>query len=192
MERKNIGNNAFILPEPVTIVGTKIEGRANFMTVAWVTRTNYQPCQIAIAIHREHATTKGVLANGEFSINLPSQNMVRETDVMGLLSGKRVDKSRFFDIHYGELENAPLITDCPLSLELRLVGKLEQPSNWLLVGELVAAWTRDEYLTDGYVDIEKVQPFTLSMPDNRYWAVGEMVGRAWHEGKPLKDKVKNG
>ena len=45
-----------------------------------------------------------------------------------------------------------------------------------------------DLMADGYVDVEKVRPFTLTMPDNRYWAVGEQVGRAWHDGKALREK----
>lgn len=192
MHPTNIGNNAFILPEPVTIVGTHYEGRANFMALAWLTRVNYQPCRMAIAVGKGHATAAGIIESGQFSINLPSQDMVRETDVMGLLSGKRVDKSRFFNVFYGESEAAPLIRECPLSMELQLVETVDQPTNWLFIGELTAAWSHDEYMTDGYVDIAKVRPFTLSMPDNRYWAVSECVGKAWHDGKILKNELKNG
>lgn len=190
MERINIGANAFILPEPQTIVGTHYEGRPNFMALAWVTRVNYQPCLIAIAVNKNHATGLGILDSGEFSVNLPHRGMHRETDVMGLLSGKRVDKSKFFDIHYGALEKAPLIKECPLSLACRVVQTVDMPTNRIHIGELVEAWTEERYMTDGYVDIEKVRPITLSMPDNRYWAVGEQVGRAWRDGKDLKDRLK--
>jgi len=39
---------------------------------------------------------------------------------------------------------------------------------------------------DGRLDIKKVNPFTLTMPDNRYRAVGEKLARAWSVGKSLK------
>ena len=32
----------------------------------------------------------------------------------------------------------------------------------------------------------KIKPFVLTMPDNRYWALGECIGKAWQEGKILK------
>lgn len=190
MSRINIGPNAFILPEPVSIVGTHCQGRANFMALAWLTRVNYQPAMFAIAVNTQHATGLGIAETGEFSINLPHDGMHRETDVMGLLSGKRVDKSGFFDIHYGTLQSAPLIRQCPLSLECRVVKTVPCATNTVFIGELVAAWTDERYLTDGYVDIEKVRPLTLSMPDNRYWGLGPMVGRAWSDGKELKDRLK--
>lgn len=192
MARINIGNNAFILPEPQGIVGTHYEGRPNFMALAWMTRVNYQPCLMSIAVNKNHATGLGIVETGEFSINIPHEGMHRETDVMGLLSGKKVDKSKFFDIHYGALENAPLIKECPLSMEFKVVQTVELDTNMIFIGELLGAWTEEQYLTDGYPDIEKVKPLMLSMPDNHYWAVGRKVGRAWHDGKELKDRLKLG
>jgi hypothetical protein len=35
-------------------------------------------------------------------------------------------------------------------------------------------------------DVKKINPFTLTMPDNHYWRVGETAGRAWSAGKKLK------
>lgn len=192
MDRINIGNNAFILPEPQGIVGTHYEGRPNFMALAWMTRVNYQPCLMAVAVNKNHATGLGIAQCGQFSINLPDEDMHRETDLMGVLSGRRVDKSRFFDIHYGELECAPLIRRCPLSMEFEVVKAVELESNTLFIGQLRGAWTEERYLTDGYPDIEKIRPIVLSMPDNHYWAVGRKVGRAWHDGKALKDRLKGG
>lgn len=192
MERINVGDNAFILPMPQAIVGTHFQGRANFMALAWMTRVNYQPCLLAIAVNAKHATAQGIAQCGQFSINLPHEGMHRETDLMGLVSGKQVDKSRFFDIHYGELEHAPLIRDCPLSMECEVVRTVEQESNTIFIGRLKATWTEERYLTDGYVDIEKVRPLMLSMPDNRYWALGREVGRAWQDGKELKERLKAG
>ena len=191
-ERFNLGDNAFILPEPQTILGTMLDGKPNFMALAWVTRLNYKPCLMGFGVNQGHATHRAIKETGQFSINLPSVDMVEVTDYVGLASGNRTDKSEVFDLHTGVLENAPLIRDCPLSMEFELVQTVNMPSNTLFVGELKAAWTEDKYLTDGMVDVTKVRPFTLTMPDNRYWSVGEQVGRAWHDGKALRDRLKQG
>lgn len=190
-ERINIGNNAFLLPEPQTILGAMLDGKPNFMALAWVTRLNYKPCLFGMGVHQGHATNRAIRETGEFSLSLPSRDMVEITDYVGLASGNRTDKSTLFDIQFGELKNAPLIRECPLSMEFKVVETVELPSNTLFIGELVAAWTEERFLTDGYVDIEKVQPMTLTMPDNRYWAVGEQIGRAWHDGKALRDRLKS-
>jgi flavin reductase (DIM6/NTAB) family NADH-FMN oxidoreductase RutF len=39
-EKINLGNDAFIYPMSVTLVGANVNGRPNFMTVAWVSRVN--------------------------------------------------------------------------------------------------------------------------------------------------------
>lgn len=189
-KRINIGNNAFVLPEPQTILGTVLNGKPNFMALAWITRLNYKPCIMGIGVNQGHASHKAIMETKQFSINLPSDAMVEATDYVGLASGNRTDKSSVFDVHYGELEHAPLITTCPLSMAFKLIDAVTLPTNTLFLGELVEAWTEEKYMTEGYVDVEKVRPMTLTMPDNRYWAVGEQVGRAWHDGKAMRDRLK--
>ena len=45
-------------------------------------------------------------------------------------------------------------------------------------------WTEERLLDDrAKPDINKVRPFTLTMPDNRHRAVGEQVGDAWAIGR---------
>lgn len=34
--------------------------------------------------------------------------------------------------------------------------------------------------------MKKIDPLLLSMPDNRYWTLGEHAGDAWSIGKSLK------
>ena len=71
-------------------------------------------------------------------------------------------------------------------MECRLVDSVKLPTNELFIGEIVAAYCEQRYMTDGKPDIKKIEPFTLTMPDNRYWKVGESVGRAWSIGTELK------
>jgi flavin reductase (DIM6/NTAB) family NADH-FMN oxidoreductase RutF len=105
---------------------------------------------------------------------------------MGTASGSEFDKSRIFDVFYGSLRKAPMIRQCPVSIECRVARSVELPVDTLFIGEVTGVWTEDRYLTGGSPDIEKVRPFCLTMPDNRYWSVGTAVGRAWHDGLELK------
>ena len=45
---------------------------------------------------------------------------------------------------------------------------------------------RERFLTEGKLDSRKMIPFTLTMPDNNYWGMGNNVGKAWSIGKNLK------
>ena len=47
------------------------------------------------------------------------------------------------------------------------------------------------FLTDGKLDVKKVDPLLLTMPDNNYWAVGERIGKAWSEGKKRTEQLQS-
>jgi len=186
MSKINIGAKAFTQPMPVTLLGTQINKKANFMTLAWVTRINTNPPLMAVGVNKVHQTNNGIRNNKTFSINIPSEDMIIETDYCGLVSGKRENKSNIFDVFYGELENAPMIMECPVNIECELFKVVDLPTNDLFIGEVKAVYTEKKYLTDNNLDIKKINPFTLTMPDNNYWKIGEKVGKAWNVGKKFE------
>ncbi len=188
MEKINIGKNAFLLPMPVILVGARKDGRPNFMTAAWASRVNASPNVMCIAVGNKF-TAEGIFENKEFSINIPSVGLMARTDLMGLVSGRDYDKSKEFDIFYGTLKNAPMVSECPVTMECLLIDSVRLEVDTIFIGEVKNVWSEEKYLTKGAPDITKVLPFCLSMPDNRYWSVGEEIGKAWHEGLKLKDKL---
>lgn len=185
--RIEIGPQGFLYPMPMTLVGADLSGGPNFMPIAWINRVQYNPPRVAAGLNKNHATNAGIRLHGEFSINIPSVDMVAVTDWCGLNSaGSGVDKSTLFEIVRGSLEHAPMIAECPVCLECRVTQVVDLGSQELFVADVVATWTEERFLDDrGMPDITKVRPFTLTMPDNRYWAVGEQVGDAWGIGRTL-------
>jgi flavin reductase (DIM6/NTAB) family NADH-FMN oxidoreductase RutF len=176
---------AFLYPMPMVLVGSVVEGKANFMAVGWVSRVNFKPSMYSIALGPHH-TNKGIDEHREFSINIPDVSLMEKTDYCGLVSGNKTDKSALFDVFYGELTRAPLIRECPVSISCSLYETVNLPFNKLYIGEPKEVFTEEKYMTDGKPDIKKINPFTLSMPDNSYWSVGEKIGKAWNIGKNLK------
>lgn len=185
MAKVSIGNNAFIFPMPIVLVGTQAKGRANFMAVGWVSRVNANPPMIAVMINKAHYTTPFIVENGTFSICVPSADMKDKVDYCGLVSGEEADKSQLFDVFYGALKTAPMIRECPLCIECRLVKAVELPTNDIFIGEIAASHADEGCLTAGKPDFAKVGPLLLTMPDNSYWTLGKQVGKAWNDGKKL-------
>jgi flavin reductase (DIM6/NTAB) family NADH-FMN oxidoreductase RutF len=185
MEKIKIDNNSFVYPMPMSLVGAVVDGKVNFMAVGWVSRVNFKPPMIGVALGG-HYTNKGIEEQREFSVNVPGISMIEKTDYCGLVSGSRTDKSGLFDIFYGELKGAPMIKDCPVCMACKVIEIVRLPSNTLFISEIVEAYSEEQYLTDGHPDVKKINPFTLTMPDNGYWTVGDNVGRAWSAGKILK------
>jgi len=188
MEKIAIDANAFIYPMPVALAGAQVDAKPNFLAVSWVSRVNYQPPLIAVALGKAHYTNAGINENKTFSVNIPGEDLVRLTDYCGLVSGRQADKSKLFEVFYGRLKSAPMIKECPLCMECRLVEKVVLASNELFIGEICAAYCDEKFLTEGKPDVRKLKPFTLTMPDNNYWAMGGLIARAWSAGKDMPDK----
>lgn len=186
MEKVNLGQNSFIYPMPVTLLGTRNGETANFMALGWLSRANVKPPLLVAGVSKAHLTSQLLMKNTSFSINYPTEDMIKEVDYCGLVSGRKEDKSQLFTIQYGELDDAPLIRECPLSLECKKVDVYEMPTHNLFVGEIIASYADEDILTDGKPDIAKLNPLLLTMPDNNYWVVKDKVGKAWNIGLELK------
>jgi len=174
--------NVYDLPMPVTLLGTAINNKPNFMALGWLTRVNASPPMIGIGVGRTHLSYQSIIENKSFSINYPDVSMMKVTDYCGLYSGKNKDKSNLFNVFYGENETAPLIENCALNLECKVLQEIDLPANTFFIAEIINAYTEEKYLTDGKPDIKKINPMLLTMPDRYYWTVGEKVGSAWKDG----------
>jgi flavin reductase (DIM6/NTAB) family NADH-FMN oxidoreductase RutF len=191
MMKKKIEINPYLYPMPVVLIGANVAGKANFMPLAWICMIEHEPHMISISSSQTHYTNKGILENKTFSVNTPSEAMIKATDYCGLNTGKNIDKSNIFEIFYGELKTAPMITKTPLNLECKLVKVIDtkefippdKRGHFIFIGEIIQAYADEEYLINGIPDILKMKPFTLTQNDNNYWKVGEKIGRAWSIGK---------
>lgn len=181
-DRKNL----FCLPWAQTILGTHLQGRANFMALDWLTRVNFKPAMLGICVNRNNASHAAIVETGEFSVNLPSVDMVAVTDYTGLVSGRNVDKSDLFTLFYGKLAAAPMIEECPLTMECKVVQAVELPTNSFFIAEIVNIYVEESCLTDDNPDMRKINPFLLTMPDNIFWGIGEEVGKAWSSGRKVR------
>lgn len=185
MTKIQIAENAFVYPMPMTVVGTMIAGRPNFMAVGWVTRVNFKPPMIAIALGKSHYTNKGIHESKAFTVNIPGLDLLEKVDYVGLVSGSKVDKSGVFTVLEGKQTGAPMIEECPVCMECRLVEVVDLPTNEVFIGEILGAYADKTCCPDGKPDIVKINPFTLTMPDNRYWSIGAEAGKAWGSGSQL-------
>jgi len=111
---------------------------------------------------------------------------LEKVDYCGIVSGKNKDKSGLFTIIRGQKTGAPLIEDCQVHMECKLATVLGLPTNEVFVGEIVGTYADAGCCSEGKPDIEKIKPFTLTMPDNRYWEIGRNAGKAWSIGKNIK------
>ncbi len=180
-----MGPSTLIYPMPAFLIGANVDGRPNFMTAAWCGIVNSQPPMISVAIRPERYTHRGIRQNMTFSVNVPSVDLVKETDYCGINSGSKVNKVEAcqFNVFYGKLENAPLIEQCPINLECTVMHILDLGSHSLFVGRIEETHVSESCLTDGQPDVTKIKPFVFTRaPLRQYQAFGEVIGKAYTIG----------
>lgn len=183
MEKVQLGPQTLLYPMPAVLIGATVNERPNFMTAAWCAIASYKPPAISVAIQKQRHTLKGVRDHGTFSVNVASSNLAKKVDFCGLYSGKKRDKWKTFTPFYGELKTAPLIAECPVNLECKVLHYLELGSHTLVVGEIIETFITENCLVDGKADARKVDPIIFSPGTTKYHRLGEEIGPAFKLGK---------
>jgi flavin reductase (DIM6/NTAB) family NADH-FMN oxidoreductase RutF len=187
MKKIKVGKQQF-LPMPVVIIGAKVDGKVNFQTACWINFVNWKPPLIYVALNKEHLTTEGVVKTGRFSVNLPASDMMVVTDYIGTHSGRDVDKTKLFKVFYGESKDAPMIKECPINIECKVIKKIEDyPSNYVFIAEIIETCVGEEYQSEsGMLDMKKLDPMFVSFFEMKYRTVGDAIGTSSSVGNDFK------
>ncbi len=186
MAKLELEPNRVPYPMPCSLVGAVVNGKPNYLAVAWFTMANPTPPYLLAALNKAHYTNLGVKENGTFSLNIPSADLAQVLDYCGLVTGHKTDKSQVFESFYGKLKTAPMIKECAVNVECRLVQTVDLPREELFIGEIVGVYTEERFLTDGVPDLRKINPILLLQGQRRYAAIGADIGPAWEIGKGWK------
>lgn len=178
------------LPYPTTLVGALVNGKPNYLAIGFCGVMDHAPETFYVALLKSHYTSIGIRENQTYSVNYPHTGLMVEMDYCGLYSGRKKDKSQIFTTFYGELKTAPMIQECRLNLECRVVKTLDLGHHEAFIAHIHKAYADEDCLLDGQPDITKVDPILLSYPDNRYWRLGEYLGKSLQEGKKYKARAK--
>ncbi len=176
-----------IYPYPLVLVGAEVNDKPNYMTVGLVGWLCYD--MISVSVGHKQYTRDGILANNTFSVNQPTGEMIKEVDYCGIYSGRKKDKSKLFTNFYGELKTAPMIEECPVNIECRVIQIINRPIHTVFVGEVVSVYLDTKYCLRKIPNVEKIQPLFYApvavrgKVEHNYYKLGDAVGRAWDIGK---------
>lgn len=186
MNKKKLGPQPMLWPHPTVLVGSVVDGQPDFAAVAWTGVAASNPPAVTIALQHHRYSLKGIYQNRAFSVNVPSRDLVKETDYCGIVSGANADKVKDcgFNVFYGETAGAPLIEQCPINLECEVMHFLNMGSHALVIGKVVETHFSEDCLTDGHPDMDKVRPFAFG--PGKYFTVGEAFADAFKIGNEIK------
>lgn len=185
--RKNFGAKPYTYPQPVFILAAYGEdGTPCAMNAAWSGISDDN--ELSMCISAGHKTTKNILAKGAFTVSMATVKYLAACDYVGIVSGNTVpdkfEKAGFHAVKSAFVD-APLIEELPVAVECRL--KSYDENTCRMVGEIVNVSVDESVLDEnGNVDVAKVRPITFDPFNNTYVALGEIAGKAFHDGKELK------
>lgn len=189
--KKTLGPQTLLYPMPAFLIGATVGEKANFMTAAWSGIANSNPPMVTVALQHHRHTLKGIKEHGTFSLNVPPADLVKETDYCGIVSGSKEDKVSTcnFNVFHGKLKTAPLIKECPVNLECRMVHLLNLGSHALVIGQVEEVFVSEDCMTDGQPNATKINPLIFVVGTAKtYHCLGEFIAPAFSVGMELKKK----
>jgi Conserved protein/domain typically associated with flavoprotein oxygenases, DIM6/NTAB family len=182
MSKQKIANIPFG-PFVTVLAGAAVDGKANYVTIGAYGVVCQKPV-LYISLKNTHYTTKGILENGYFSVNIPSADQVQKTDYCGSVSGNSTDKSQVFESFYDASGNAPMIMECPVNYLCRVMQTVPVFDFTMFLGEIAAAYANEECLESGKPDALKADPILMMHPG--YYNLKSKVGTIFESGKTNK------
>ena len=135
----------------VMVSAVDAEGRADICTVGAWSLSNGKPPMYGIAMCNKDIdqrffkryTTICIEQTGEFVINIPDINLRKAWGICGSVTLRKdinADKFALASITRAKpaVVKSPLIAECPINIECRVVDKLSLPCHDWIVGEAVA------------------------------------------------------
>lgn len=162
-------------PLPVALVGAMVDGRPNYLVIGYIAPFNFGR-HIFFSLYKKRYTRIGIHENRTFSVNIPSEALLAKTNICGSRSGRDLDKSSLFDTFFGELATAPMIRQCPITIECEVSEVLDYDQNEGIIGRVVKSYVDPSCLTNGKLDMRKVHPILWATGgDYNYYHLGERL-----------------
>lgn len=184
--KKDLGVKPYLFPMPVLIIGTYNEdGSADAMNAAWGTLCEMNT--VALYLSEGHKTVANIRTRKAFTVAIADEANMISADYVGLVSAhtekKKIEKSGF-TVTKSKRVDAPVINELPLTLECKL-DYIDEKSG-AIYGEIVNIIAEEGILTDGNVDLNKLNPISYDPASRCYFRMGGKVGTAFHDGAALK------
>jgi len=165
------------------------------MTVVLGGMCSHRPPCIAVSIRAATYTHGSINDKKAFTVNVPSLDFMRETDFVGLVSGRDTDKFAATGLTAvkGESVDAPYIEEFPTAAECELRHSLDLGSHTMFIGEIMKIHGQERLLVDlgenyrNIPDMMKAKGFVYVITgDGRYYCgLGEALEKSYTIGRAL-------
>ena len=189
-EKEHWKGSVLEAPLPPVLVSCGDEQSPNVLTVAWTGILNTQPPVTYISLRPERFSYPIIKERGEFVINLPTEELVRAVDYCGVKSGRNTDKlaQTGLTVTKGVAVSAPMINECPLSLECRVRQIIKLGTHDMFMADIVGVNAAKELLdNNGRLCLERAK--LLAYSHGEYYGLGRKLGSFGYSVRKKKQKT---
>jgi len=169
-----------VYPTPAALVtSVAADGTPNIIVLGECFNISIShPVVVGLAIMPSRYSHGLIQESGEFGVNFPTADLVETVDRCGSVSGRQVgDKFAHVGLtpYPATKIRAPLIAECPVNLECKLIDIIPAGDHDLFRGEVVAQHVDDTCLdADGNIAITSLNPLCYIL--GQYWSAGKYLG----------------
>ena len=178
MSKLELAPSEALYPVPLVLVSCQSKNTANIITIAWCGVACSKPPLLSVSIRPSRYSHKIISQAGDFVINIPTGDLLKEVDLCGTVSGRDKDKFELckFTKIGSSIAHCPIIKECPVNIECKLTKILNLGAHDMFIGEVVKVHA-DESVLDkkGNIDYSKAGPIVYNQGE--YWSLGKKIGR---------------
>lgn len=156
-------NNAYriLAPRPTIIVTTvNNNGEVNAAPFSFTMPVSMNPPLIAFASVTTHHTYKNIDETGEFVVNIPNEDILKELWITGEKFPQdvnEIEKAGLTQIPSKKVA-PPKIKECIASIECKVKWIKKAGDHDVIIGESIYVEVQENILKEGLLDVEKVKP----------------------------------
>ena len=190
MEKVNWKGGALVAPVPSVMVSLGDMENSNIITVAWCGITNTVPPKTYISVRPERYSYEILKKTGEFVINLTPSSLAKVADFCGMHTGRKIDKFEKCKLTKEKASkiNAPMIGECPISIECRVTDIIKLGSHDMFLADIVAVNVEKSLLEGEKLCINRAH--LCAFAHGEYYKLGERIGKFGFSVKKKKPQPK--
>ena len=177
MAKQTWKGSALLAPTPPVMVTCGDMENSNIITVAWAGLICTHPPRVSISVRPTRHSYHLIKDSGEFVINLTPAKLIRECDYCGIYTGAKVDKFAKTGLHKAPASSVacPVIEECPLALECKVIDVIPQGTHDLFLADVVAVDVDDSLLDEtGKLCLDRAG--LAAFAHGEYFALGDKIG----------------
>lgn len=160
MNKKQASMRSCLQPQSKILVSCRgLDGENNVLAVAYCSNCSYDPPMVIVGIVPSRYSYKMIKESGCFVVNLVDKEYKETFEYMGSHSKRDEDKLAKMNVKMSEgvKVNAPILDDCPVNIECKVVDSIVTGSHEMFVGKIEYVHGYNKIVDDkGNIDFSSI------------------------------------